>query len=130
MTKKVLPVLCLVALFSLSSCQTPGVVSKDPVVDAEKATQLAETTFNTLFTIEKQNHDLMVQYAPALHRAVDGLRVRAVPLLENARVVTKAYKANSTPDNLVTLNAVLATLGAAVKEAQTYQTQVAATKGP
>ena len=126
---KQLPILIVLA-YIVVGCSTTSVVSKDPVVDAEKATVIAEATFNTLFTIEKENHDLIVKYAPAVHIAVDGLRKRAVPLLQSARAVTLAYKTSSTPENRAALVAILTTVKSATEEAIAYKTQVLSTKGP
>lgn len=141
--------LALLTLSMLVSCNMmPGsaggsgsaaVISKDPVVNAEKLTVITDATLNTLFTLEKQNRVLVVKYAPEVHRQVDNLRRAVGPtgadgktLLERLRDVTKAYEQSSTPENLVNLQAITTTVAAVLEQAKQFQTQVASltTKTP
>ncbi len=135
MTKYILILFAAFAL-SFSGCVNPtqpsgtvgggGIVvtSKDPVVIAEITTQIAYDTFDTLFTLEYQNRALLLAKAPAVKVAIDSLRLRAPQLLASARTMTKVYEANATPENLLNLQAILATVNQAVVESQRYAVQV------
>lgn len=115
------------SFFLLFACASILSGNDPVVVNAERTTQLAYDTFDTLFTIERANADLIKANAPEVHAAVDNLRRQAPQWLATARTMTKAYKTNRSAENKANLGTALAVLRAGELEALKYSSTVAKT---
>jgi hypothetical protein len=111
--------LCSVgAMPLLSGCALlPGA---DPVVvRAEQATAVAVEIFHAFLKFELDNRAALAG-TPEIRAAAERIGERGPDLLETARALTKAYKANRTADNKVAMETITATLEALAQEAQAH----------
>ena len=108
---------CLLVPVLNTGCVTPGA---DPVVvQAERSTELAYDVFDSFLLWEKNNREAMAG-TPGVKRTADAIRANGVKWLQSAREMTKAYKANRTPENKANLETALQVLASAVSEAKRY----------
>lgn len=121
MKKLLLP---LPLLILLVSCNTVAPGSDPVVVDAEKTTSIAVESLNTFFKLEASNHTLVKEKLPKVADWTNSARVHAPDWIATARNTTKAYKANRTSANKASLQTALAVLTEAIKQVQTYTSQV------
>ncbi|MCL4179167.1 MAG: hypothetical protein KJ072_15675 [Verrucomicrobia bacterium] len=92
----------------------------DPVVvNAERTTQLAVDVFDTFLKWE-YDHRQSLSVTPEIRKAADFIRAKGQDWLTTARSMTKAYKANRTPENKANLDTAMAVLRMAVTEARHY----------
>ncbi len=127
MNKTQTPLIIILAMF-LGACATilPG---NDPVlVNAERTTSLAYTTFDSFFALERQQEVYVKENIPAVHKFANNLRGTAPKYLASARAATEAYRLNRDADNKATLNTAVAILQAALDQVQYYTVQIQ-TKG-
>ncbi len=119
-------VFCLLpsVLFLNSGCSTLQVGADTVVVNAERVTALATDTFDTFLRIEYDNRASLNVIAPQIHQFAEKLRQNGQNYLTTARVLTKAYKANRTPENKANLATALSVLTSAAAESQKYLTQI------
>lgn len=104
----------------LSGCGTLKEGADPVVVRAEQATVAALETFDAFLLIEHQNRAVLHALDPGIHLFADRLRANAPRWLASARAMTKAYKANRTPDSRASLQTALAVLAAGLAETQSY----------
>jgi hypothetical protein len=92
----------------------------DPVVvNAERTTQLAVDVFDTFLKWEYDNRQAL-SVTPEIRKSADFIRGKGQDWLTTARSMTKAYKANRTPENKANLDTAMAVLRMAVTEARNY----------
>lgn len=111
-------------LFLLVACGslTPG---SDPVVvNAEKSTSVAVETLNTFFKLEAANHSLVKERLPEVARWTNYARLNSPKWIGTARSMTKAYKANRSPENKANLQTALNVLSQAITQVQEYTTKI------
>ena len=118
--KQKLNLLPIVALLVLSSCATVQTGSDAVVVNAERFTSVAADTFDLFVHTEYDNRAYLATIDPHIHPYANYIRTNAKGWLQSARVMTKAYKQNRTPENKANLTTALATLSAAIAETQKY----------
>ena len=113
------PLAALPLAFALAGCSavSPG---NDPlVVNAERTTELAVDTFDLFLRWEHDNRAVLAS-VPQIRKAADRIRMNAPTWLTSARSLTKAYKANRSPENRANLETALTVLRTALAEARTY----------
>lgn len=89
------------------------------VVNAERTTALALEVFDAFLQWEFENRAALA-VVPEIRKTADTIRRGGITWLQSARAMTKAYKANRTPENKANLETALEVLRAAVREAQSY----------
>ncbi len=111
-------------VLAMVSCSgiLPG---NDPVVvNAERSTQLALDTFNTIEKLEFDTYSALKQADPAtatkVRTFVNVLRAKSPQWLSSARTLTMAYKENRTAENKASLETAIAVLTSATSTANTY----------
>ena len=112
---KFLPVYAC-AIVALVSCSTiqPG---NDPVVvDAERTTQVAMTTFDSFLKYERSNDASLREVNPAIHKYANKVRDNGQQWLRTARSMTQAYKYNRSSENKANLLTAIAVLQEAVNQ--------------
>jgi len=116
-----------VAVFSTGcAAVAPGA---DPlVVNAERGTAIALDTFDTFLLLEYQNRTALESLSPGIHEFAEQIRTDAPQWIATARALTRAYKLNRTPENKAALATAVAVLETALKEAQAYIAEAAASQ--
>lgn len=109
----------LIALL-LASCATITPGSDPVVVNAERFTAVAADTFDLFVHTEYDNRAYLATVDPHIHTYANFIRVNAKSYLQSARTMTKAFKANRSPENKANLTTALAVLTAAIGETQKY----------
>lgn len=123
MNRKTAPLIIVLALF-LGACATilPG---NDPVlVNAERTTSLAFTTFDAFFALERSQEVYVKDKMPSAHAFANQLRGNAPKYLATARAETEAYRLNRTEENKASLNTAIAILQTALSQVQAYTIQI------
>lgn len=115
--------LALVA-FAVVSCQTPGIISKDPVVNAEKTIQAAHDVAKYVYHFDVENRELIIKYAPSLHKLINDSKPRYRFTEKELNRLRHVYEANSSTDNLYNLNAAIKSLDLVVADLNSYKSQV------
>ena len=86
----------------------PGQVADMPFEVADAAFNFSWTAVNAAFKFERDNRALLWKLDPSIKNTMDTIRPQAAAAWLDYAKARKAYKANPTPANLTTLNAVLA----------------------
>lgn len=113
-------VLCLL----LGACASilPG---SDPIlVNAERTTSLAYTTFDSFLSLERQQEVYVKANAPAVHKFANSLRSNAPKWLGTARATTEAYRLNRDAGNKANLATAVAILQTAISQVTVYTAQI------
>lgn len=121
--KTKLSILPLIVLL-LASCSTiqPG---NDPVlINSERVTSLAFTTFDSFFALERQQEVYVKANLPEVHKFANSLRVNAPKYLGSARAATEAYRLNRDAQNKANLKTAIAILQTALSQVQVYTAQI------
>lgn len=124
-----LPVIIILAML-LGACATilPG---NDPVlVNAERTTSVAYTTFDSFFALERQQEVYVKANLPEVHKFANSLRANAPRYLAIARATTEAYRLNRDENNKATLNTAIAILQTAISQVQVYTSQITSKETP
>lgn len=127
--RRLITAVLLLGALCLSGCSAlrPGA---DPVVvRAEQATQAALVTFDTFLKIEHEQRAFYRTTMPEAHEFAEHLRKEGPKWLATARAMTRAYKANRSPDNKAGLATALAFLDAGLRQAQDYLVEAERKKG-
>lgn len=103
------------ALCLLVGCSTIAPGNDPVVVRAEQATTSAFDVVDA-FLLWEHNHPV----PDNIHAFAEKLRTEAPGWFATARALTKAYKANRTPEKKAALGTALAVLETAVREATHY----------
>jgi len=117
----------IVALLLMSGCAgiLPG---NDPVlVNAERTTALAYTSFDSFFALERNQDAFVKANLPQVHKFANDLRRNAPQYLASARSATEAYRLNRSAENKATLDTLIAVLTNAMAQIGTYTAEI--TKG-
>lgn len=121
MKTRLLPLLSLLALLTLSNGCKSILPGNDPVVvRAQQTEQIAFTTFDTYVHIEDKYRSTLWAVSHDFKRVADKIRIGAPGWFKSFDAVLDAYKANRTSDNKANLAAGLAALEQSVIEAQSY----------
>lgn len=118
----------LIAFLAGCAAIQPG--SDATVVNAERTTQVAYNAFDSFFHLERVNEAYIKANAPEVHRFANSLRQNAPNWLSTARILTKTYKQNRTPENKANLETAIHVLEAAIAQVQVYSVQAAAKTNP
>jgi len=110
----------LVASFLLVGCATVAPGNDPLVVRAEQTTKIAVNLFDSFLKYEYQNRTLLAKVDVEIRKQADHIRANAPKWIEDARVLTKAYKMNRTPENKANLITVLSVLDAALTIINNY----------
>ena len=161
--KKLLLILAACAvLTSCNSCESikkiwsAGTVSVSAqtadkiIIDAQKAAQIGETTFNTFLKLEYDNRDAYMQISPEIHKKAEWLREkvpdptqiilpgepptisipRGVAILKVERKATKIFQANRTEDGKANLMTAYRTLMSTIDDVKRIQSLALAGGNP
>lgn len=98
------------------------------IVLAEKSTFIAKDTLDTFLSLEFQHREAYAKISPQIHIFAETLRADkdengypfGVDVLKSARVATKAYKANRTPENEANLRTAWKTLQKIIDDCRKY----------
>lgn len=117
-------------LFLFTSCASilPG--NDAILVNAERTTSLAYTTFDSFLSFERQQDAYVKVSAPEVHRFANSLRVNAPKWLGTARATTETYRLNRTSDNKANLNTAVAILQTAISQVTVYSAQLKTPASP
>ena len=101
----------------------------DPVVvNAERTTQLALDTFNTIEKLEYDTYPALkatdADTAAKVRTFVNVLRAKSPQWLSSARTLTRAYKENRTVENKANLDTAIAVLTSATSTANQYIAEI------
>jgi hypothetical protein len=117
----------ILALLIFSGCASilPG---NDPtLVNAERTTALAYTSFDSFFALERNQDAFVKANLPQVHKFANDLRRNAPHYLSSARQATEAYRLNRSAENKATLDTLIAVLQNAMAQIGTYTAEI--TKG-
>lgn len=89
-----------------------------PFYTADSAFWLAYTTLDTLFTIERDNRDVLFKVSPEIKHGLDAIRPTALQIAQGYLKARQAYIAHPTPEGLTGVNELLARLQQLVIAAQ------------
>lgn len=118
-----LSLLTIIALL-FASCAViqPG---NDPVlVNAERTTAAAYTTFDSFLALERSQDALVKVTAPEVHKFANNLRANGKNWLQTARAETEAYRSHRTAANKADLNTIIAILQTALSQITVYSAQL------
>lgn len=110
----------LCASFILVGCVTVAPGNDPLVVRAEQTTKIAVSLFDSFLKYEYQNRTLLAKVDVEIKKQADNIRANAPKWIEDARVLTKAYKFNRTPENKANLLTVLSVLDSALTIVNNY----------
>lgn len=111
MTKRIVPILAIAFLVGCAALR-PG---QDPVVvRAEQTTVIAFEFVDAFLKWEKSNE---LTVGGDVHQFAENVRKNAPMWFTSARVITKTYKANRTPENKANLLTAIAVLESVMAEA-------------
>ncbi len=93
----------------------------DPVVvNAERTTTVAVTSFDSFLKYERSNDAELRSVNPQIHKFANKIRDNGQHWLQTARSTTQAYKNNRTPENKANLQTAIAVLQEAVNQINQY----------
>lgn len=109
----------LLAMFIVSCASIqPG---NDPVVvNAERTTQVAMTSFDSFLKYERSNEAALKSMNPGIHQYANTIRDNGQKWLRTARAMTQAYKYNRNAENKANLQTAIAVLQEAVNQINQY----------
>lgn len=74
----------------------------------DSAFLLAHSAIDAVFTIEKNNRQLLWQVSPEIKHTIDAIRPKAVEIVKQYAIARAVYRAHPTPAGLSTLEEILA----------------------
>lgn len=119
------PLVIILAMF-LGACATINPLADPVLVNAERTTSLAYTTFDSFFALERQQEVWIKANAPEVHTFANNLRGSAPKYLATARAATEAYRLNRDEINKASLKTAIAILQVALSQVQVYTAQIQA----
>lgn len=120
---KRLSILPLVA-FIVVGCAGPNqLISKDPVVNAEKSLQIAHDTAKFVYHFDVQNRDLIMKYAPSLHKLINDSKPKYRFAEKEVNRLRHVYAESSSTGNLYNLDAAVKSLDLVIADLKSYSAQ-------
>lgn len=119
---KTIPSILLVLLLASCASILPG--NDAVLVNAERTTTLAFTSFDSFFALERQQQVYVKAHLPQIHTFANDLRKNAPRYLASARAATETYRLNRDATNKATLQTAIALLQTALSQVQNYTIQI------